>query len=98
MESVDCFASTLLIAADDLFIVITSYGDITLLLVVYAAVSYCDIASLWVMCAAVYFLGKFQVLDYILAVVKSTSTDKVVLVSNYTQTLDMFEKLCRLRR
>lgn len=38
------------------------------------------------------------VLDYILAVTKSTSNDKVVLVSNYTQTLDLFEKLCRSRR
>lgn len=38
------------------------------------------------------------VLDYILAVTRSTSNDKVVLVSNYTQTLDLFEKLCRTRR
>lgn len=38
------------------------------------------------------------VLDYILAVTKSTSNDKVVLVSNYTQTLDLFGKLCRNRR
>ncbi|NXS02809.1 RAD54 protein, partial [Oxylabes madagascariensis] len=42
--------------------------------------------------------GKMLVLDYILAVTKSTSNDKVVLVSNYTQTLDLFEKLCRNRR
>ncbi|KAK2569941.1 DNA repair and recombination protein RAD54-like [Acropora cervicornis] len=42
--------------------------------------------------------GKMQVLDYILAMTKSTTTDKVVLVSNYTQTLDLFEKLCRLRQ
>ncbi|XP_071117638.1 DNA repair and recombination protein RAD54-like [Haliotis cracherodii] len=41
--------------------------------------------------------GKFVVLDTLLAVVKSTSNDKVVLVSNYTQTLDLFEKLCRQR-
>jgi DNA repair and recombination RAD54-like protein len=41
--------------------------------------------------------GKFQVLDFILAMVKSTSNDKVVLVSNYTQTLDLFEKLCHQR-
>jgi len=41
--------------------------------------------------------GKLTVLDCLLAVVKSTSSDKVVLVSNYTQTLDMFEKLCMLR-
>ncbi|XP_036610725.1 DNA repair and recombination protein RAD54-like [Trichosurus vulpecula] len=42
--------------------------------------------------------GKMLVLDYILAVTRRTSSDKVVLVSNYTQTLDLFEKLCRLRR
>lgn len=41
--------------------------------------------------------GKMQTLDCILALVKSTSNDKVVLVSNYTQTLDLFEDLCRLR-
>ena len=52
------------------------------------------------------------VLDYLLAVTKATTNDKVdvinaniyyhyyqiVLVSNYTQTLDLFEDLCRLRR
>ncbi|XP_040087217.1 DNA repair and recombination protein RAD54-like isoform X3 [Oryx dammah] len=43
-------------------------------------------------------LGKMLVLDYILAVTRSRSSDKVVLVSNYTQTLDLFEKLCRARR
>lgn len=43
-------------------------------------------------------LGKMLVLDYILAVTRSHSSDKVVLVSNYTQTLDLFEKLCRARR
>lgn len=42
--------------------------------------------------------GKMLVLDYILAVTRSHSSDKVVLVSNYTQTLDLFEKLCRTRR
>lgn len=45
-----------------------------------------------------FYPGKMLVLDYILAVTKSTSNDKVVLVSNYTQTLDLFEKLCRNRR
>ncbi|XP_066125397.1 DNA repair and recombination protein RAD54-like isoform X2 [Saccopteryx bilineata] len=42
--------------------------------------------------------GKMLVLDYILAVTRSRTSDKVVLVSNYTQTLDLFEKLCRVRR
>ncbi len=41
--------------------------------------------------------GKFQVLDFILAMVRSMTSDKVVLVSNYTQTLDLFENLCRQR-
>ncbi|XP_049938338.1 DNA repair and recombination protein RAD54-like [Schistocerca serialis cubense] len=41
--------------------------------------------------------GKLMLLDCLLAVVKTTTNDKVVLVSNYTQTLDVFEKLCRLR-
>lgn len=40
---------------------------------------------------------KLMVLDCMLAVIKTTTTDKIVLVSNYTQTLDLFEKLCRLR-
>ncbi|KAJ8305909.1 hypothetical protein KUTeg_016454 [Tegillarca granosa] len=41
--------------------------------------------------------GKVLVLDCLLALIKSTTSDKVVLVSNYTQTLDLFEKLCRQR-
>eukprot|EP00042_Codosiga_hollandica_P055647 m.784613 g.784613 ORF g.784613 m.784613 type:complete len:463 (+) comp59157_c0_seq4:552-1940(+) len=42
--------------------------------------------------------GKTMVLDTMLALIKSTSTDKIVLVSNYTQTLDMFEVMCAQRR
>lgn len=43
------------------------------------------------------FSGKMQVLDCILALTRSSTDDKVVLVSNYTQTLDIFELLCRTR-
>ena len=41
--------------------------------------------------------GKLKVLDTLLAYIKNETNDKVVLVSNYTQTLDLFEKLCRTR-
>jgi len=39
-----------------------------------------------------------MVLDTFLAHLRATTSDKIVLVSNYTQTLDMFEQLCRARR
>lgn len=41
--------------------------------------------------------GKLLILDCILANLKANTDDKIVLVSNYTQTLDLFEKLCRKR-
>lgn len=41
--------------------------------------------------------GKLMILDLMLASIKSNTTDKVVLVSNYTQTLDLFERLSRKR-
>lgn len=41
--------------------------------------------------------GKLLILDCILANLKMNTDDKIVLVSNYTQTLDLFEKLCRKR-
>lgn len=41
--------------------------------------------------------GKLKVLDTLLAFIKNETTDKVVLVSNYTQTMDLFERLCRMR-
>ncbi|KAK3091297.1 hypothetical protein FSP39_018741 [Pinctada imbricata] len=41
--------------------------------------------------------GKVLVLDCLLALIKAQTSDKVVLVSNYTQTLDLFETLCRQR-
>ncbi|BFZ56889.1 DNA-dependent ATPase protein rad54 [Savitreella phatthalungensis] len=46
----------------------------------------------------VHFSGKMQVLDRMLFRIRSETDDKIVLISNYTQTLDMFEKLCRQRR
>ena len=36
-------------------------------------------------------------LDYLLALVKTQASDKVVLISNYTQTLDLFETLRQTR-
>lgn len=44
------------------------------------------------------FSGKMAVLDMLLASIKHQTNDRVVLVSNYTQTLDYFTKLCDMRR
>lgn len=41
--------------------------------------------------------GKLMLLDCLLANLKANYNDKIVLVSNYTQTLDLFERLCRRR-
>lgn len=41
--------------------------------------------------------GKVAVLDTLLALIRSKSDDKVVLISNYTQTLDLFQQLAALR-
>lgn len=43
------------------------------------------------------FSGKMKVLDYLLAVTRKIGKDKFVLVSNYTQTIDSFVELCKLR-
>ncbi|XP_037960065.1 DNA repair and recombination protein RAD54-like [Teleopsis dalmanni] len=42
--------------------------------------------------------GKFMLLDFMLATIRANSDDKVVLISNYTQTLDLFEQLARKRK
>ena len=44
-----------------------------------------------------WYSGKMQVLDRMLARIRQDTNDKIVLISNYTQTLDIFEKLCRSR-
>lgn len=45
-----------------------------------------------------WYSGKMQVLDRMLARIRQDTNDKIVLISNYTQTLDVFEQLCRNRR
>lgn len=42
--------------------------------------------------------GKFAVLDRMLARIRAETDDKIVLISNYTKTLDLVEKLCRRKR
>jgi DNA repair and recombination RAD54-like protein len=42
-----------------------------------------------------WYSGKMQVLDRMLARIRQDTNDKIVLISNYTQTLDIFDKLCR---
>jgi len=42
--------------------------------------------------------GKMSVLERMLARIRAETNDKIVLISNYTQTLDLFEKMCRARR
>jgi DNA repair and recombination RAD54-like protein len=42
--------------------------------------------------------GKMGVLERMLARIRRETNDKIVLISNYTQTLDLFEKMCRARR
>ncbi|KAK4327472.1 hypothetical protein Pmani_002135 [Petrolisthes manimaculis] len=41
--------------------------------------------------------GKVAVLDALLALIRSGIDDQVVLISNYTQTLDLFQQLAALR-
>ncbi|XP_019092703.1 PREDICTED: protein CHROMATIN REMODELING 25 [Camelina sativa] len=42
--------------------------------------------------------GKMHVLSRLLANLRRKTDDRIVLVSNYTQTLDLFAQLCRERR
>lgn len=43
------------------------------------------------------YSGKMLVLDRMLARIRAETKDKIVLISNYTATLDLFERLCRAR-
>lgn len=42
--------------------------------------------------------GKFVVLERMLDHIKNHTTDKIVLISNATQTLDLMERLCRVKK
>lgn len=42
--------------------------------------------------------GKFQMLERFLFKISKETDDKIVVISNYTQTLDLVEKLCRQHR
>ncbi|KJE03308.1 DNA repair and recombination protein RAD54-like protein [Cryptococcus gattii NT-10] len=44
------------------------------------------------------YSGKFVVLERMLDHIKHHTNDKIVLISNATQTLDLMEKLCRSKR
>ncbi|KAI9787640.1 MAG: DNA-dependent ATPase protein rad54 [Geoglossum umbratile] len=44
-----------------------------------------------------WYSGKMMVLDRMLARIRQDTNDKIVLISNYTQTLDIFDRLCRSR-
>ena len=39
-----------------------------------------------------------MLLDTLLAIVRTTSNERFVLISNYTQTLDLCERLCQMRK
>ncbi|WPH04869.1 Hypothetical protein R9X50_00776600 [Acrodontium crateriforme] len=42
-----------------------------------------------------WYSGKMQVLARMLHRIREDTNDKIVLISNYTQTLDLFDKMCR---
>ncbi|KAF1810800.1 DNA repair protein, SNF2 family [Eremomyces bilateralis CBS 781.70] len=44
-----------------------------------------------------WYSGKMVVLDRMLARIRQDTNDKIVLISNYSKTLDIFERLCRSR-
>jgi len=42
------------------------------------------------------FKGKFIVLVKLLHEIHTQTNEKVVLISNYTQTLDIYEEMCKI--
>lgn len=46
----------------------------------------------------IHYSGKMAVLDRMLHRIRAETDDKIVLISNYTQTLDIFERMCRARK
>jgi DNA repair and recombination RAD54-like protein len=44
------------------------------------------------------YSGKMMVLERFLHTIRTTTNDKIVLISNYTQTLDVFDRMCRNNR
>lgn len=45
-----------------------------------------------------WYSGKFTILERFLHQIRTTTDDKIVLISNYTQTLDLIEKMCRTKQ
>lgn len=45
-----------------------------------------------------WFSGKFMILERFLHKIRTETNDKIVLISNYTQTLDLIEKMCRYKK
>ncbi|SMN18540.1 similar to Saccharomyces cerevisiae YGL163C RAD54 DNA-dependent ATPase, stimulates strand exchange by modifying the topology of double-stranded DNA [Maudiozyma saulgeensis] len=43
------------------------------------------------------YSGKFSILERFLHKIHTESDDKIVLISNYTQTLDLIERMCRYK-
>ncbi|KAI9104828.1 P-loop containing nucleoside triphosphate hydrolase protein [Phlyctochytrium arcticum] len=44
------------------------------------------------------YSGKINLLERMLVNMRKTTTDKIVLISNYTQTLDLFVRMCQARK
>lgn len=45
-----------------------------------------------------WFSAKFSILERFIHKLRQETDDKIVIISNYTRTLDLIEKLCRYRR